>query len=93
MTQGKDDYVEFINIMKKDILGNENVKNLEFGKAERSPKYILLQTQCEQWQQLLDKFIYHQSNSITNTQIKQWYILSKYAKKQITALLFTLQQI
>jgi hypothetical protein len=36
--QGKDEYEKFIDGLKKEILGIENVKNLEIKKNEKTPK-------------------------------------------------------
>ena len=54
LTQGKEDYDQFVNSIKKGILENSNVRNLTLEKTEYEPKYNLLGSQCIQWQQTLN---------------------------------------
>jgi hypothetical protein len=79
--------------MKKDILGNKNITSLEYCKAKKNTKYLLLQMQYEQWKQLLDLLPSDHSTPMMNTKVRHWYRMSMCAKKQIKAILFTLQQI
>jgi hypothetical protein len=92
-TIGKDDYDQFIHSMKKDILGNENVKDFECNQSAKTPKFRLLQTQYEQWKQLTDWSQYDHSTPMTCTSVRHWYHMAKHARKQIKAILFTLIQI
>ncbi len=92
-TIGKNDYDHFIHSMKKDILGNENVKDFECNQSAKTPKFRLLQTQYEQWKELTDWSQYDHSTPMTCTSVQHRYHMAKHARKQIKANLFTLLQI
>ncbi len=61
--QGREEYMQFINQMKKDILGSNTYTGSNTDFLDKKPKWCLLQTQCEQWQILTDKFNFsHNAN-------------------------------
>jgi hypothetical protein len=56
--QGKEEYNSFIISIKRDILDCANVEKNDSNKLDNMPKDILLQTQNEQWQDLIVKLDY-----------------------------------
>ncbi len=49
INQGKENYVKFIHDMKRNIFGNDKVRDLEQEIMEKSPRHVLLQSQHIQW--------------------------------------------
>jgi hypothetical protein len=93
IVQGKEDYMHFMNEMKRDILGPANVKTLQIDTAEKIPKDRYLQHQNEQWQKLLKKIEIDPYTTLSRSKIKQLYRNTKRIKKLIKAILRTIQQI
>jgi glycerol-3-phosphate cytidylyltransferase-like family protein len=55
INQGKEDKINFIHDMKRNILGNDKLRDLEYDIMEKSPRHVLLQSQHTQWTTMINK--------------------------------------
>jgi hypothetical protein len=55
INQDKEDYIKFIHDMKRNILGNDKLRDLEYDIMEKSPRHVLLQSQHTQWTTMINK--------------------------------------
>jgi hypothetical protein len=79
--QGSEEYTQFINQMKRDNLGINTYTGSDMDFLDKKPKWCLLQTQCEQWQILIDKIDLSHSTMLSKTEIKHWYHISKQCRR------------
>jgi hypothetical protein len=91
--QGKEEYILFMNEMKKEILGNDKVKETKLNVAEKTPMYSDLQSQCIKWQKLVDKIQWIRPSSLSKTKETHWYHVSKCLKRQIKVIINTIHQV
>jgi hypothetical protein len=91
--QGREEYMQFINQMKKDILGSNTYTGSNTDFLDKKPKWCLLQTQCEQWQILTDKFNFSHTTMLSRNEIKYWHHISKQCRRNTKNILRTVQQI
>lgn len=82
--QGKEEYTQFINNMKRNILGHTTCTDRELDQLDKKPKFLLLQTQCKQWQILIDRIDLSHSTALSRTKIKHWYHISKQCLQSYT---------
>ncbi len=80
LTQGKEDYDQFANSIKKAVFGNNNFRNLTLEKTEHEATYNFLGSQCIQWQQTLNAINSEQYIAPTDINTKHWYIVTKCLK-------------
>jgi hypothetical protein len=92
-SQGKEEHILLINEMKKEILGNDKVKETELNTDGKAPMYSILQSQCMKWQQLIDKMQWYQPSSLPKTKEMHWYHMLKRLKQQIKVIIHTIHQV
>ena len=84
---------QFIHGMKKDILGVQNVKPFEQEMAARIPRTNKLQSLREKWDEAINHSNFDPCPPISAKTIKVWYHKAKKAKKLISLILNTANQI
>jgi hypothetical protein len=92
--EGKDEYAKLINNLKKEVFGATKVKDVDIDKLDKASKHTtILQTLYIKWQQTIDTTHFDIHNTLSNSNIKIWYHLSKCLKRQIKKILYTTQQV
>ena len=91
--EGKADYDNFLHEMKKDILGREKVADLDTTTALPPSKLMKLRQLCDKWQEVTKTLPDTLSTISSRTVIKNGYALARSAKKNIKAIIKTLQDI
>jgi len=91
INQGKEDNINFIHDMKRNILGANKVRDIEYDIMEKSPRYVILHSQHTHWTALLEKIRTDLCTPTTYTIMKLWYALLKKVRKHMKTILFTIQ--
>jgi hypothetical protein len=79
--------------MKKEILGNSNVKSLHEKDAQRLPNHIQIVNQSNERDKLLLAFFKNTYDQVTSEEIKKWLRAAKRAKRKLKKMLHTLHTI
>jgi hypothetical protein len=90
---GREEYVCFINDMKREILGACNTVDIDSNGLEKKSKIQLLQLRCSKWQKLVEKLNSDYTPQPSSSTLRHWYFLVKRLRVQSKKILFLAQQV
>jgi hypothetical protein len=91
--QGKDECEDFIQNVKQEIFGTDNILSKETERLAKTPKYAHLATELTQWEDIIEPLCTTVIPDDSNKQSKEWYKILVKARCALQKITCTIKQV